>query len=160
MLALLLVYEQTPNMAADLWTIDRHLIWPVISFDARPVACNSQQVSNLWMIDGAQKWCFCHFIQFFSLNRLFLNISACFSQFLYRQSQCKWEIKNFNELNTAAFRGHKVAIFCLFLRKTCVKCLYSVLLLLNLNVDHVMLYDVEPLCLWCSYNSSADLFLQ
>lgn len=32
------------NTAADLWTIDRHLIWTVISFYARPVSCNSQQV--------------------------------------------------------------------------------------------------------------------
>lgn len=33
-----------PVMAADRSTIDRHLIWSVRSFYARPEACNSQRV--------------------------------------------------------------------------------------------------------------------
>ena len=33
-----------PEMAADISTIDRHLIWSVRSFYARPEACNSQRV--------------------------------------------------------------------------------------------------------------------
>ena len=32
------------KMAAALWTIDRHLARPAVSFYARPVACNSQRV--------------------------------------------------------------------------------------------------------------------
>lgn len=35
-----------------------------------------------------------------------------------------------------------------FFRKTCVNCSFSVILLLNLNLDHVRLYDLENLCVF------------
>lgn len=79
------------------------------------------------------------------------------------------EIKHYNEFNALVTLKQDVlrsqnAIFYhlaawIFGRKTCVKCLFSVILLSNLNLDHVRQYDVDVLCFPAkrgSNRSSAD----
>lgn len=48
-----------------------------------------------------------------------------------------------------------------FLRKACIKCSFSVILLSNLNLNYVRVYDVDPLRVpanWDSYRSYAGYF--
>lgn len=55
---------KSTKMAADLWHINQHLIWPVRSFKARHVTCNSQSgfVSFLFF-----RYYFCCDVPFFNL---------------------------------------------------------------------------------------------
>lgn len=62
-------------------------------------------------------------------------------------------------------QGHKMAIFLhvpeYFLRKACIKCVFSVILLSKLNLNYVRVYDVDPLRFpanWDSYRSYAGYF--
>lgn len=82
---------------------------------------------------------------FCSLNRLLSHIFSYFWLFYMQKVNVNMEIKNYNEhlplspsiRGIFRSRGH-------FLRRICVKCSFSVIL--NLDLNYVRLYDVDPLC--------------
>lgn len=85
------------------------------------------------------------------------------------------ETKNDNEFNASVtlrhsgtLRSQRCIFFCqepeYFLLKTSIMCPFSVILVLNLNLVHVRICDVDTLCFFLpakrgSYRSSAGLSL-